>query len=203
LDAFQTARALNVGWSGSDGGSGIGWFDTRVRQASSRSTRFGAFRPFRDHAHFTSARFGGEPGGTACFSSRARDIAGNVSAYESEQCTATPLDDRVFHPNGRWRRVRRSGFYNGTLLQSSTPGSTLTSPTIAGSRLALLVSAGRHGGTLTVRWHGHTKTIHLHAPRTGRRLVSLRAFTGTGRLVIRVIGHGTTIVDGLGVWKQP
>jgi hypothetical protein len=203
LSDFQMARALNVAWSGRDTGSGIGSFDVRRRRASRGSSRFGAFTRFRDHAHITTASFAGSPGNAVCFSSRARDIAGNVSAYSAERCTATPLDDRALRRRGSWTRVSRTGYFNGTLLQSSTPGSTLTSPTITGSRLALLASTGRHGGTMTARWRGHTKTIRLRATRTRRRLIRLRGFTGRGRLVVRVTGHGRTVIDGLGVWKHP
>jgi hypothetical protein len=53
-----------------------------------------------------------------------------------------------------------------------------------------------------VWWRGRTKTIRLRATRTRRRLIRLRGFTGTGRLVVRVTGHGRTVIDGLGVWKR-
>jgi hypothetical protein len=197
------ARPLNVAWSGNDAGSGIGSFDVRTRRASRRARGFGGFTLLRDHVHATSARLKGVPGTTACFSSRARDAAGNVSPYSAERCTATPLDDRALRRRGSWTRLRRSGFFNGTLLRSSTRGSTLTSPTITGRRLALLVTTSRRGGTMTARWRGHTKKIRLRTTRSRRRLIRLRGFTGTSRLVVRVKGRGRTVIDGLAAWKHP
>jgi hypothetical protein len=204
LAVFQTERGLTVGWSGSDSGSGVGSFDVRQRKAVSNSSRFGAFAGFRARVRSTRARFAGMPGSTVCFSTRARDRAGNVSAYSVARCTAFPLDDRALHRRGRWTRIRNRGFYSGALLKSTTIGSTLTSPVLTGGRLALLVSTGPHGGTIEVKWHGHTQTISLDSAHTeNRHLIALPGFSGTGRLLIRVSGPGTTAIDGLGVWKQP
>jgi hypothetical protein len=222
LAVFQRQHSVRVSWSGRDpghipegGGSGIDNFDVQTREADAGTRVFGAFTefdsPYVDDAYdafgpprFTSRTLSGDDGDTMCFSTQSRDGARNFSGYSAEQCTAIPLDDRVLARTGRWTRVRHEGYYSGSVLRSRTIGSTLTSPIISGTQFALLVSTGPDGGTIQTRWHGNNKTIKLRTESfNDRKVVVLHGYTGRGRLVVRVSGHGLTGIDGLGVWKRP
>jgi hypothetical protein len=52
-----------------------------------------------------------------CFSVRARDRAGNLSAWSAERCTAVPLDDRdLARTTGGWTSSTASTAFAGTLV---------------------------------------------------------------------------------------
>jgi hypothetical protein len=217
-DHFQRQHAIAVGWSGRDAlffrvNSGLDNFDVRHREAPSGSRTFGGYterdyqpRPFSGDPdeRFGRDTFIEEDGAAVCYSTQGIDGARNFSGYSAEVCTAVPLDDRALSRKGRWTRIRRSGYFSGTLVTSTKIGSTLTSPVVSGEELALLASTGPDGGTIQVRWHGHTKTISLRSTQVSdRKVIPLSGFTGRGRLVIRVSGHGVSAIDGFGVWKRP
>jgi hypothetical protein len=216
LGHFQTSRSVDVAWSGHDRyfyASGVRAFDVDERVAP-LSGAFGAMAGFReqnvpaanaiDNPIRGHGRYHGTPGTTTCFFTRATDRARNSSAYTAPHCTAFPLDDRAFARNGCWAAIRGAGFYAGTLLRSGRAGSRLTSPVVTGSKLALLVSTGPHGGAVRVSWHGQSRTLSLRsAHRHNRHLIGLPGFAGTGRVRVKLLGGGSAAIDGLGVWKHP
>jgi hypothetical protein len=203
LPRFERQHPFTVRWSAADDGSGVKSFDVRVRDARASSRSFGSVRGFRTATTQTSGRFAGTDGNTTCFSSRARDKAGNVSSYTGERCTATPLDDRALRRSGRWQLGGGRGYYAGTYSRTRTLGAKLISPLITGSQLALLLTTGPHAGKIQVSWHGHSRTLDLHSTRTQNRRVSLTGFAGTGRLTIKTLNTRPVLIDGLGAWKHP
>jgi hypothetical protein len=219
LGVFQRQHSVRVKWSGRDPGQDVSAaaaskvrnFDVRQREADADTRAFGAFREFdspfdqfADRPSPTSRVIHGDAGDTLCFSTQAIDGARNLSGYTKERCTAIPLDDVAFTQFGGWTRIHHSGYYSGTLTQSSTIGSKLVSPVVSGTRLALLVSTGPSSGTIRTRWHGHTKTISLRSAHTkNRKVIVLHGYTGRGQLLVRVVGRGVSAIDGLGVWKRP
>jgi hypothetical protein len=203
LPRFGREHTIRVRWAGTDGESGLRSFDVRQRRAHAGSGSFSSFGALRTATSTTGARLTGVEGNTTCFSTRARDRAGNLSSYTSEKCTTTPLDDRKLARAGRWHLGGHAGYYTGTYMRTTTPGATLTSPLISGAQIALLVTTSPHAGMVNVSWHGHTRALNFRSPRTENRRVILTGFTGTGRLRIQTLDRRAVVIDGLGVWKYP
>jgi hypothetical protein len=202
LPRFERQHPITVRWSGVDGGSGVKSFDVRQRQAGAGSRTFGSFHAFRSATARASGRFAGRDGNTACFSTRARDEAGNVSGYTSERCTATPLDDRALRHSRGWRLGGRRGYYAGTISRTTTSGAKLVSPLITGSQLALLVTTSPDAGAIRISWHGHTRILNLHGTHTQNRRLILTGYAGTGRLTIKTLSTGAVAIDGLAALKH-
>jgi hypothetical protein len=57
-------------------------------------------------------------GGQVCFRGRARDRAGNLSAYSDPRCLTVPYDDRAFRIHGGAKRVPRAAALGGTVTKS-------------------------------------------------------------------------------------
>ena len=81
-------RTVTVRWSGADnkGGSGIASYDVRWRYGRSRLSAYAIVEPStkRGYATFTLAATT-----TYCWSVRARDAAGNLSAWSADRCATT------------------------------------------------------------------------------------------------------------------
>src|SRR5262249_19587154 len=63
---FTKATGFTVGWSGSDGGSGLASYDVRYRAATSTGP-FGSSVGWQTQTSATSASFSGVAGSTYCF----------------------------------------------------------------------------------------------------------------------------------------
>ena len=201
---FKKATIYNVIWSGSDVGSGVQSYDVRHRTANFDGS-FGPYTLFRSATTATSASFNATPGHTDCWSVRARDNAGNVSAYSREKCTALPVDDRALaRVTGTWSRLADSNAYQRTFSQASAGGATLQRTGVRAKRLNLLVTKCPTCGKVQVRL-GATllATIDTHATTTQyKAYVPVAAFSSvtTGTVSLTVSGSGKPVrIDGLGV----
>jgi calcineurin-like phosphoesterase family protein len=200
---FQRGRTFLVTWSAKDEGSGVASYDVRYRRTGWRASSR-AIRSWLIATTVTHARFRGHPGSTYCFSTRARDRAGNVSRWSRARCTALPLDDRSLTAKGAWRRARGSGFYLDTVSTSRANRATLVRVGVRARRLSLVVTRCPGCGTVRVYWKGSLlRTVQLGGGEVRRRqIVRLGAFDHVtrGSVLIRVTSVGKPVaIDGLGV----
>jgi GH25 family lysozyme M1 (1,4-beta-N-acetylmuramidase) len=200
---FQRQIRFTVGWSSSDAGTGVASYDVRYRTAPYNGG-FGVETAWQSSTSATSATFAGSPGTTYCFSARARDRAGNVSAWSGDTCTSLPVDDRTLAAaSGTWLRRFADGYYRRTYSSSATSGATLVLHGIETRRLALLATRCPTCGTVRVFWNGTLlKQVSLTAQTLAKRqLVALGSFPSvqTGTVRIRVSSSGRPVqIDGLG-----
>jgi hypothetical protein len=207
LSPFQTAASFSPTWSGSDAGSGVKNFDIRYRSAASNASTFGGYTAWLTATPALTAVFNGTAGTTTCFSGRAKDNAGwQPAAYSAEACTTVPLDDTALTRSGVWSTTSAADLYGGSASRSTTVGSTLTSPTMAGKQFGVLVTKQSGGGTIQLRWNGSTQVTQSlsAASRQPKQLVSFTlASVQSGTLQVYVSGSGTVDIDAAGAFKSP
>ena len=137
-----------------------------------------------------------------CFSVRARDKVGNVSAWSADRCVSSPLDDRSLTSSRSWSRLTGSGHYKSTVTQTTSKSVSLTRTGVQTKRITLLVTKCPTCGSLAVYW-GSTKiaSVGLYASTTKRRqLVAIRLLSTlrSGTLTIRSTSSGHRVmVDGV------
>ena len=200
----STASTIRVSWTGTDsGGSGLASYDLRTTRAPSDGS-FGAWsEPLSMQRLLTTYKDVSRPaeGWTACFTSRTRDAAGNLSAWASAmRCTAVPLDDRRFAASTGWTRGTTSGWFNGTSTSTTRYGATLSRANLVTKRLHLLAlrcpSCGKVGVYVGGKLVG---TVSLASSTTSRVTVALPTFSLTRATVtLKVLTSGKLVrVDGL------
>ena len=200
---FLLRRTFVVNWSAKDGESGVANYDVRYQRTDWR----GSSHPRRSWllaTTSTDASFRGVAGSTYCFSTRARDRAGNLSPWSPRRCTALPLDDRALTARGAWRRASVSSSYLHTVSASRANRAALVRFGIRARRLSLVVTRCPGCGTVSVYWNGSLlRTVRLGANvRRNRQIVNLAAFDhlSRGSISIRVTSTGKPVaIDGLGV----
>jgi hypothetical protein len=201
--AFQTTNVFPVSWKATDPGSGIQNYDVIVETAPLNGG-FGAFVPFVTGTTKKSANFTGTPGTTVCFEVRARDKAGNVSAYSAPKCTAVPLDDVSLTRGGTWSTVSGSQYYMGSASHSTSNGSTLTSTTAQAKRVAIIVTKCPTCGSIQVYFNGTLRgTFSLTSASTlYGQLITVPTFasveTGTLQIVVSSASGNVVEIDGVG-----
>jgi GH25 family lysozyme M1 (1,4-beta-N-acetylmuramidase) len=203
---FQRSVGFDVSWRSVDRSSGVSRYSVRYRRASLASD-FGAEIGWRTATTHRSAHFKGGPGHSYCFSARARDGAGNVSAWSSARCTTVPADDRALAASAAWARTRPEGRYRGTLSVSGHQGSTLSRSHVRAKRLALLVDKCKGCGSVKVFWNGDLlSTVDLTASSTRqRRLVTVARWPSAvaGTVALRVSSRGRRVaIDGIGASRS-
>jgi hypothetical protein len=201
-----TLGAITVRWSGTDGGSGVSSYDVRMRRASPDSG-FGKWTsPAAWQQRTSTSLIRAESGGyTDCFAVRARDLAGNVSAWSAQRCTAVAMDDRALSASTGWSRGTGSAFFRQTVTAARATGATLTLRGLAADRLALVVTRCATCGTVRVSFRGQlVATVRLYAAHLTRRaLVVLPRFAlGSGAVSIQIVSSARPVqIDGLGVTR--
>jgi hypothetical protein len=202
---FHPAVKFAVSWTSSDAGSGVATYDVRVRSAAYNGA-FGSFSNFVTGTALTSKQFTSTPGNTYCFSARARDNLGNLSAYGAETCTAIPVDDANLTIAAKaWTRHTGAsgGYYQGTFTSTTIKGGKLTLPVTGAKQLALFATQCPGCGTVTVSI-GTTVvgTINLNGPLQVKHHYVLSAFATpmSGKVTIKVTSNGKNVeIDALGV----
>ncbi|HET7900207.1 MAG TPA: hypothetical protein VFL59_03400 [Candidatus Nanopelagicales bacterium] len=143
-------------------------------------------------------------GTTECFSYRARDQIGNVSAWTAPRCTSLMWDDRSAKPVRGWTRGTGSSvsYDGGTWTRATARGATLVGPTVTSRRIGILATTCPTCGAVDV-FVGTTRVgvLSTRGPMKHRVLLVLparsTAVRGTIRLVVRTSGQ-PVIVDGVG-----
>lgn len=202
--ALSLGSTLAFGYAATDSGTGVANYDVRYRRAPFNggfgSLQYpGSWRATTAHAvSIAAAR-----GYTFCFSVRARDHAGNVSAWSSERCTASALDDRTLAASSYWTRSTGSSFYAGTITRASRTGVSLTRTSVQTKRIWLVGTRVVGGGGVGVYWNGVLiAKINLNATGTAyRQVFGVVTFTSvrSGTLTFRTLNSGKVLIDGLGL----
>jgi hypothetical protein len=206
LPTWIASTSLALGWTATPGTGALASYDVRYRRAPWNGS-FGGYTTRWTATTATTATFGASPGSTYCFSVRARDADGMLSAWSAETCSAVPLDDRSLTRSASWTAGSGSAYYRSTYLRSSSAGARLTRTGVVAKRIALLVSTCPTCGTVKVYW-GSTllRTVSLASATTvNQKLVTVASF-GSGRvgtLSIRVSSSGKkVIVDGVAIRRN-
>jgi CSLREA domain-containing protein len=207
LPRYVLTGLVPVRWIATDTQSLIAGTDLRTRSASWNGSFFSGFASVLSGSAATSVSVATQPGRTQCFSARATDTAGNVSAWSPESCTATPADDRIAHKSSGWKRKSGTGYYGGSALLASHRGSKLTVKGVHARQISLVVSTGRRNGKIAVLWGGvRLGTWSLASSRTSnRRLIAIKSWAGvrTGTLVVKVVSAGKPVrIDGFALSQR-
>jgi hypothetical protein len=184
-----------LNYSAADAGAGVASYDVRYRGSFA-----GPYQAPRTWTGTTarSQTLGVTPLRVYCWSVRARDKVGNVSAWSADRCSRTPLEDNAFVAV-KWSKVTGPAYYNGRALKATAVGATLTTRNaITGKRVDLLVSRCPTCGAIDVYVAGKKiGRVSLRGPKKDKVLVSLtRASTTRGVIRIVKVGTGPAIVDG-------
>ena len=204
---FTLATSLVPAWATTDAAAGVAGADLRWQRAPFNGT-FGAwvYPSSWQGTTATRATLAVSRGYTYCVSGRARDKAGNVSAWSAPRCTAVALDDRSLSASAGWSRTTSSAFYAGTATITSRSSVSLTRTAVQARRIALVATRCATCGTVGVYWNGVlVKKVSLYASSTQRRaLIGVTSFTGvrSGTLTIRSLTSGKGIqIDGLALGR--
>jgi hypothetical protein len=199
LPAYNLNSAVGLRYSATDAGSGVASYDVRYRKAPFNGG-FGAYsNPVSTTALLWTTP--AAPGWTYCLQARAHDKVGLVSAWSTERCTVTPLDDRAFAASSGWGRGSGSPYYKGTVTATTKTGQVLTRTGAQARRLYLVVTTCHGCGTLGVYWNSRLMyQVNLNAASTTvKRVVRLPDFGSvwTGTLQLKALNSGRTYVDGV------
>ena len=166
--------AAGLAWSASQGSALITSYDVRFRRAAWNGS-FGSYVLWQSGTTATDGSFHLQAGSTYCFSARAHDELGLVSAWTTETCTFVPLDDRSLTRSAGWTLGTgpASTYLGGTYVLSSTRGAKLTRTGVVARRLSLIATtcSGLPGGG---RWSRDGRRVWLaellpHGRRRGGR----------------------------------
>jgi len=197
--------AFTLTWTAADsGGSGLASYDARERYAAS-SGRFGgyvypaAWQGLR--ARSLALRMG--PGYQYCFSTRARDVAGNVGAWSAERCTAVALDDRAMSATRGWTRGTSTAYAYGTWSRAARSAVSLSRGSVQGRRIVLVATTCPTCGSVDVYHAGiRLGRVSLYSAKTAYRQLRwlpLQSVTRTGTVVVRTTSSKVVYVDGVAV----
>lgn len=145
-----------------------------------------------------------EGAGTYCVRARAADALANVSRFGPSRCTAAPLDDTAFDPQGDWSRSVRSYRFGGSAITTAEDGAELRSPRVVGRRFWLLADRCASCGMADV-WLGEDLLRRVDLTKRGPRVasvISLRSFRKLTSAVVRVVAKpagGAVTVDAFAV----
>lgn len=202
LSPYSLASSQTWSYKATDSGSGVANYDVRTRTAPYN----GGFSSYSypstwQHRTTTSVSHSLPRGTTVCFNARARDKAGNVSAWTADHCTAAALDDASLSASTGWTRGRISSYYAGTYSKAAKTGVTLTRTGLRVHRLALVATKCHGCGTVGAYWNGKLlKTISLSASSTAlRQTFAITNFSGVnaGTLVLKTLNKYPVYIDGL------
>jgi hypothetical protein len=149
-----------------------------------------------------NALLSGSAGHTYCFKVRARDLAGNVSAWSAETCTALPLDNPAFKHAIGWTKRTDAGYYLNTYSTTTRRGATLTRAGVQAKALVLVATRCPSCGVVKVYWDtGVFKRVSLVARVTRKKeLIPIAAFPYVRTTSLRIVvasSRRPVRIDGL------
>ena len=197
--------AFTLTWTAADsGGSGLASYDARERYASSSGRLGGYVYPAAWQGLRTRSlalRMG--PGYQYCFSTRARDVAGNVGAWSAERCTAVALDDRAMSATRGWTRGTSTAYAYGTWSRAARSAVSLSRGSVQGRRIVLVATTCPTCGSVDV-YHagirlGRVSLYSAKAAYRQLRWLPLQSVTRTGTVVVRTTSSKPVYLDGVAV----
>lgn len=205
---FQLGKAIAVGYSASDAGSGVAYYDVRYRVAAWNGV-FGGYGYPAGWQHTTklSQTLLGAPGHEYCTSVRAWDSAGNASAWTADRCTVLPLDDRsLTAASAGWSWPGSALSYGGTLTRTNVLGAQLVLKAAQVNRLALVVAECSSCGNVALYLNNvYWRTVSTYAPSTRYSVIVVQPpfSQRTATITLRNASSGRNlIVDGLGIGRS-
>lgn len=206
LPTWLNTNSVPLRWSATPGTAAVASYDVRYRRAAWKGN-FGSYATWRSATTAMSATFPASSGYTYCFSVRARDANGVLSAWTAETCTAAPLDDRALSRYGRWKAGTGTAYFRSTYLRSSTYGARLVRTGVVAKRIAIVATTCPTCGSVRVYWGSKLlRTIRLKSATTvNRKLITVTTFTSArkGTLTIKVYSSGKkVIIDGVAVRRN-
>ena len=201
LTALQSRTSIPLSLSATEAGTPV-TFQVQAKVADWDEATFGSYATFTTGTALTPT-YEGRPGTSVCFRARARDAAGNVSAWSGQRCSSIPLDDRAL-AGAQWTRADDPGSYRGTISKSDAEGATLTRTGAVAQRLGVVVTRCPGCGSLKVLWNGTTAgTVDLSSSVVRRKVVVLLpALASPGAGTVKLLadtGRNPSRIDGLGV----
>jgi len=151
----------------------------------------------------TAVSFTAAAGSDTCFTVRARDAAGNTTAWSPYTCTSLPFDDRTLTTIGSVTRTTTSMAFQGTASRLNKPGAGLNRSGQVGKRVAVVALVGPGQGTVEV-WHAGHKLgrISLAATSWGRRTYYLPATSYlSGTLSVVSVSTAYSSIDAITVLR--
>lgn len=196
------ASATEFVWAGGVSSSAVATYDARWR----RARWDGRFEAWKRPASWqatpnTTAALGMKPGFTYCVSVRARNRAGQLSAWTGSRCQVRALDDRRLSVGPGWRPRNGPRFYATTVLATKQKGATLTRTGAVVKRVGVVATRCPSCGIVVVRVDGkRVGRINLAAPsRQRRQVIMLEPFARErGTVTVTVRSSGKLVqIDGL------
>ncbi|MFG1625399.1 hypothetical protein [Kribbella sp. NPDC049227] len=200
FDVTKAATAT-VTYAGADG-TGVASYDVRWRIASTAGN-FGAYASVKSGTTATSVAIGLVAGYEYCVSVRARDVAGNLSAWTGDKCFSRPSDDRLMGAAKGWVRASNRAYYLGTAT-ATTAKAISVSRSVQAKRMFLIATKCVTCGGLNVYYNGkYVGAVNLYkATLEYQAVIPLPVpatfLTGSVLLTTRVAGKVYQI-DGLAV----
>jgi len=204
IPAFTQQSLLEVTYAAVDNSSGVASYDVRWRRVglTGSFSKWVYPKAWQKTKAKSQVINGLTEGYTYCASVRARDRAGNVSAWTAAPCSALELDDRLLRADGGWSRLPASAhWYDKTYSQTTAHGASLSK---YGTFTRVAVSAFRCPTCGTVEIFAGKKLLKtwvLKSTKTGKvNYVSSAAKLRTTRVWIKVTSrHKTVRIDALGL----
>lgn len=194
---------MAASWARSDAGSGIASVDGRLTRAPYN----GPFQPYIYPASWqgttaSSQLFAVSRGYSYCISARARDRAGNVSAWSAPKCTTGAFDERSLRASTGWVATSNSAYYAGTATSTTTAGRTLTLYSVQTRRITLVATTCPTCGTVSVYLGNRlARTVSLASSRAANKvLIPVVTYPSvqSGTLVLRSASTGKLVrLDGV------
>jgi hypothetical protein len=154
----------------------------------------------------TTATVTGTYGQTFCYHARARDYAGNVSAWAT-RCTSIPLRSRSLTYTGAWTRQISTAYFGGLAYRTNVKGQYARLTGVQAQHMWLVATKCPTCGTLQVRWNNVViGNVNLAYPITVHHaFVGIAAFpvpkAGELRLYVTSPATRTVIIEGLAVLR--
>jgi len=147
----------------------------------------------------------GVPGKSYSFRVRARDLAGNLSAWSATKSTAVTIDDSAFAYSGTWGKATATTSYMGSARYTTQAGASSARKFLGGKAVYLIAPKAPGRGLLKVYVDGvYVRTVSLNSATIANRVpIFLKTLTGTGYHTVKLVHTGTARVDvdGLAVLR--
>lgn len=205
LPVVVTTSTSTVAYTATDATTGVASYDVRYRSATGTTGFTGYSIPSAFRARTaTSASVSVLAGTTICWSVRARDHAGNVSAWTPDRCTVRAVDDRSLTvKTSGWTRITGSAFLNGTATKGRLTGAQLASPGWQRGRVRVVVTTCSTCGALRV-YAGSTYlgTVSTYSATTRYRVVlSLSNVSAGGPIRLISTSSKQVLVDAVALLR--
>jgi hypothetical protein len=207
--SFTLRARVPVITQATDAGSGVTTQDVRWRRIEPNG-RTSAWQYPSSWQNTTSTRRpspGLADGFTYCFSTRARDAAGNASRWSAARCIAKPLDDRALWSSAGWSRGVGAKFYNKTHTSSTKRQVILRKTGLRATELGVVATKCPKCGTIGVYDDGRLiRRLNLYAPTLRhKQFIGLprTAKPRTGTFMIKTLTNRKVVrIDGFAIHQR-